>query len=402
MAKRLLLGSAYSVIEPLGLMHLAGVAKQEGWEPKIVMVKDDDFRKFDEQVKDFSPDVLGFSIYTGDHTQVFDYLDGFRTVNNIPVVVGGPHPTYFPRESEKHADYVVLSEGFNGSRRILRGEVKPGIVPLEKQEPFPLPDREGFYRDNPDKRKSPIKSIMTHVGCPYKCTYCYNSSTLEGIASELTPRELAVMEKSLGGRKSRLFPGNKRRVEDVIAEVQNILDVSPETRMIYFQDDVFGSSTDWVEDFARWQVLLIPPEPEPDVTGLRGMPGVTGELRSHLLAIAGKDPEVHQAVMADRAATDAQDVQAFVEARYQNCWWYLRTLDALRIGLDDWDRDQDWSRPFSHAMCAWSEQQFRMMLDLPSALPGEPPVAAMMYWTLRDAVLAGERNPVHHWQEHYR
>jgi hypothetical protein len=157
-----------------------------------------------------------------------------------------------------------------------------------------------------------------------------------------------------------------------------------------------------VEDFARWQVLLIPPEPEPDVTGLRGMPGVTGELRSHLLAIAGKDPEVHQAVMADRAATDAQDVQAFVEARYQNCWWYLRTLDALRIGLDDWDRDQDWSRPFSHAMCAWSEQQFRMMLDLPSALPGEPPVAAMMYWTLRDAVLAGERNPVHHWQEHYR
>ena len=52
MKKRLLLGAAYSVIEPLGLLHLAGFARDLGWERKIVLVKEHDFETLFARVPD--------------------------------------------------------------------------------------------------------------------------------------------------------------------------------------------------------------------------------------------------------------------------------------------------------------------------------------------------------------
>lgn len=246
--RRILLCSAYSVVEPLGLLHLAGIARQEGWEPKIAMVRGNNFASLDDIARDYKPDLLGFSIYTGNHVQVFNYLDTFRMKNNIPVVVGGPHPTYFPNESTRHADWVVLSEGFRGLRKILRGEAQKGIVPLFRQEKFPVPDREGFYRDYPEHKKNPIKSVITQVGCPYSCTYCYNSSTLTAIEPELSKNDLQIMKTSLG-RRLKLFPKSNRSIDEVIREIEEVVRVSPETKVIYFQDDVFGIDNEWIKQF---------------------------------------------------------------------------------------------------------------------------------------------------------
>ena len=150
MNKKVLLCANHSVVEPLGLLHLSKIAEEEGWTPKISLVKNYDFNKLDNLVDEFNPEIIGFTLYTGNHVQTFSYLDNLKKrKSNIGIVLGGPHPTYFPAESKKHSDYVVISEGFNMFRRILNKDVSPGILALEKQERFPVPSRENFYKDYP-------------------------------------------------------------------------------------------------------------------------------------------------------------------------------------------------------------------------------------------------------------
>jgi len=249
--KRILLGASHSIIEPLALFHLSTVAKQEGWQTKIVMASEPGYKELDVAIKEFQPSILGFTIYTGNHLHFKDYFKKLRAKDeDIKIIVGGPHATYFPQDAQQYADYVVVSEGFDSLRRILRGEADPGIVHLKKQEPVPLPDREDFYKENPGYRDNPIKNIITHIGCPYSCTYCYNSSRLERISSALTPEQVEEMRPLLG-RSQKLVPSANRSVDEVIKEIEDIQRVAPATSMIYFQDDIFGENLPWLREFVK-------------------------------------------------------------------------------------------------------------------------------------------------------
>lgn len=252
--KRLLLGAAYSIIEPLGLLHLAGLARDLGWSRKIVLVKNHDFEPLYAAVHEYRPDVIGFNVYTGNHLQTFEAFKRIRVdYPGIRLVLGGPHATYFPMDAVAVADDVVISEGFGALTAILNGGAH-GIFPLVKTMRFPLPDRETFYADHPNHAKSYIKSAITMTGCPYSCKYCYNSSEPSDIKDGLPPDVYAeiVKTKGMGGR---LFPTNVRTVDDVIAEGREIAERWP-TKVIYFQDDVHGFDVKpggWMSQLAaRW------------------------------------------------------------------------------------------------------------------------------------------------------
>jgi len=251
--KRILFGASYSAIEPLGLLHLAGLARDEGWERTFHLVKNHNFNEFFERVEEFKPDVVGFNVYTGNHIQLAEAFKKLKKdYPNISTIVGGPHPTYFPEESKKFGDYVVMSEGFGALKKILRGEAKMGILPMESKEEFPHPDRKTFYSEYPEHGKSKIKSIITMTGCPYTCTYCYNSSTPEDLKGGISP-ELAEQLAKKMGIGGRLFPNNVRSVESIVKEGIEISENWP-TKLLYVQDDVHGLNTKgWLQDFAfRW------------------------------------------------------------------------------------------------------------------------------------------------------
>ncbi len=234
--KRVLLGAAYSSIEPLGLLHLGGLARNLGCERKFYLVKNHDFQPFFDMVKDYRPDIVGFTVYTGNHIQLHEAFKKLkRDFPNIQTAVGGYHPTYFPLESINHADFVVMSEGFKAFRDIINENAEKGIIPLKELEKFPLPDRVAFYKDYPEHGKSKIKSMITGTGCPYGCTYCYNSSTLEDL--KISPKTAEHFVRQ--GMGERLFPQNTRDLEDILKEGREIAENWP-TEMIYFQDDVFG------------------------------------------------------------------------------------------------------------------------------------------------------------------
>ena len=253
MKKRILLGASYSVIEPLGLLHLGGLARDLNWDRNYHLVKNHDFESFFEHVREFKPDVVGFNVYTGNHSQL---AEAYRKIKkdhpNILTIVGGPHPTYFPTESNQYSDFVVMSEGFGALRKILEGEATPGILPMSDSEKFPFPDREEFYAYSPEHARSPIKSMITMTGCPYKCTYCYNSSTPKDLGDNISPELAEQLAKSMG-LGGRLFPHNVRPIEDVLAEGQELAE-KWNTKVIYNQDDVFGfdeKKDGFLEKFAR-------------------------------------------------------------------------------------------------------------------------------------------------------
>ncbi len=250
MTKKVILAAAYSSMEPLAPLHLATVARQEGWEPKIVLGNGPDFLEIMEAIDDYKPDVLGFSIFTGNHNQIFKFIDEAKRGHpRLEVAVGGPHITVFPQKALDHAHYVVPSEGFNGLRRILRGEVTPGIIPLETREPIPSADREDFYNAYPEFRDNPIKSMITQAGCPHSCAHCYNSIHVDTLAHLLSEEQAAKMRAALG-QTGRLFPRSVRTVDEVVAEAQDIQRLAPETKMIFIQDDSFGGNRGWLREFA--------------------------------------------------------------------------------------------------------------------------------------------------------
>jgi len=228
---KVLLVARYYIIEPLGLLHLTGLAQSIGCEVDVELVPNNDFTGLYRRVEEWQPDFVGFQIWTGWHLQTFAACDQVRRIGP-KVIIGGPHVTYFTEQCAQHADYVVRGDGFRNFRRILEGEIGPGVYFDAEQlaEQFPLPDRRIVYDKYAVLRESPIRSMITSIGCPFTCSYCY--------APE--------WNKMYGG-----FTHTQRSVDDVIREGVEIRDRWG-AQMIYLQDDIFGFDYKvWLPEFAR-------------------------------------------------------------------------------------------------------------------------------------------------------
>lgn len=245
--KKILLGAEYSILDPLALFYLSDIAKQEGWIPKIILSRSPEYIEFKKAIKEFKPDLFGATIYTGNHINMWRLFNELKK-QGIGTIAGGPHPTYFPRESAEHSDFVVMGEGFNGLRRILNGKADKGIVHIIESEPFPKSDREEFYKESPQHGNNPIKNIITGTGCYFNCTHCYNSNDI-GEVEDITERQIKDMENAVGSK--RFFPSKQRPVKEVIEEIEYLQRISPLTKMLFLEDDIFGGNIEWLEEFSK-------------------------------------------------------------------------------------------------------------------------------------------------------
>jgi len=221
-------------VEPLGLHYLSQIPLEEGWDCDVELIKGDDFRNFYDKVNGWKPDLVGCHIWTGYHKRMLHVCDWVRA-QGIPVIMGGPHATYSHEQCLPHADFVVRGSGFGYLSQALKGTLTKGVHfnPHGRREMFPVPNRRILYGAYPEFAKSPIKSHFCSVGCPYHCTYCY--------ADEFN--------RIHGG-----FDLVLRSMDDVIHEAQIVMEGWPETKLFYFQDDVFGFKLEWLSEFAqRWR-----------------------------------------------------------------------------------------------------------------------------------------------------
>jgi anaerobic magnesium-protoporphyrin IX monomethyl ester cyclase len=213
---------------PLGLAYLAAVAEQRGDQ---VRVHDGDIedKTLASVLHELAPDLVGITANTTQITAAWRDAELVKSVKNVPVVLGGPHPTTLPEESaaKPFVDAVVRGEGEATWLELLRiweaesrkqgdaafqnahppipgspisdllalhapagityrnanGEIisTPDRQPIPVQElddmPFPAwhlfsLDRYTNLQPTVDQVKGWSLPVLTSRGCPYRCSYC--------------------------------------------------------------------------------------------------------------------------------------------------------------------------------------------------------------------------------------
>lgn len=157
---------------------------------------------------------------------------------------------------------------------------------------------------------------------------------------------------------------------------------------------------------AGYQVLLVPPPPEPDDFGLRDQPGISGMLGSYLSQLFECNDELRSALFREAEDEDGDvdppDLQKFTQQQFWGAYWRLETLDAARKALGDWVENGDWKQAFLHAAAVNCEHQYRWELELPSAFDESVArEAATAYSMFTDIVVSGADNPAREWRDYY-
>ena len=155
--------------------------------------------------------------------------------------------------------------------------------------------------------------------------------------------------------------------------------------------------------FAQYQVLVIPPPPEEDVSGLRQQPGISGELKAHLVDLAASAENLRTDLFGLEETQSFDNVWTIIQILYWKTWWRLETINSVRIEIGDLISDGDWYKPFMHATCASAEHLYRHNLGLPPAFRADvaKPVSTA-YSIYTDIVVSGAKDPDSEWRDYYK
>jgi radical SAM superfamily enzyme YgiQ (UPF0313 family) len=182
-----------------------------------------------------SADLVGISTITPTAPVAYDLISKVKEFRDIPVVLGGAHPSFLPEEGlEKGADFVVRGEGeasFPELIRHLNGDTNSPdeIRGLSFR-------RNGGFQHNPDRplasdlsslpwpdfsmlrnaRSLKLLPVLTSRGCPFHCSFC------------------SVTEMFGGGYRFR-------NTEDVIAELKCLYKANPGAAVSFFDDNFIAS-----------------------------------------------------------------------------------------------------------------------------------------------------------------
>jgi len=197
----------------------------------------------------FKPDIIGMSIVTNN----FQYFRAFgkklKDVMNVPIIVGGIHPTSVPEEviKEDWVDMICIGDGEEAMVELI--EKLESKVDISHIQNLWVKDKNGNVNKNSlrplvkdlDKHPFPDRSIyaqygvlgkrirfMTARGCPHNCSFCVNS-----FRKNLYPEEHYL---------------RKRSVQNVISELE-LLKKQYSPKGIRFEDDVFVLDKKWFNEF---------------------------------------------------------------------------------------------------------------------------------------------------------
>lgn len=181
--------------ELLGIMYISSLLKEQGHECEVLIVNSI------SELGSLSADIIGFYCATEDQGWVLNSARSIKSeIGNIPIIIGGPHPTFSPEMIEAEGiDIVCRGEGeyailelLNNLRdgreicnihnlwvkqngKIYKNEVRPLIENLDE---LPFPDREVYHKYKVIHNNR-TKYFMSSRGCPYSCSYCFNHKLRE-------------------------------------------------------------------------------------------------------------------------------------------------------------------------------------------------------------------------------
>ncbi|MBD3229247.1 MAG: radical SAM protein [Candidatus Lokiarchaeota archaeon] len=189
-----------SAVPPLGLLYLAQVLHDNGYDVKVydqtvITLRNPDLM---ELIKEMDPKIIGFSIIVDNLYTTVDLLDRIKKWNPNIITVGGNYfGTFYPEKLMKEMDldfcirgegeYILLNlvdkiyknkENYNDIKGITyrkNGIIKstPPAEKIKDLDELPFPNRKLIDFNYKLFHKS--TSILTSRGCPFQCRFCFFS-----------------------------------------------------------------------------------------------------------------------------------------------------------------------------------------------------------------------------------
>jgi len=258
-------------IENNGIRSISAVLNKKGFNTHIIFFKrwvNNDICLPSEQEKEIlisllrelKVELVGMGFISPFLKIAQDLTSSIKNNLQVTVVWGGTHATARPEECLKYCDIVCRGEGeyamLDIAEAYARGAALTGIKntyymregKMVSQEMRPLIDDLNSlpYQDYGGNNKYFIENGIQNIdplinavelrsfasrGCPFNCSYCYNS-----ILRKLYPNEKYHRIKS---------------VESVISEIEYTLSKFKKIKKIKFDDDTFVFPRNWVYEFCK-------------------------------------------------------------------------------------------------------------------------------------------------------
>lgn len=231
----------YSFIKQprLGTVILATILEELGYTSKTFIedITEPDWKEL------MKADLVGISSITSTAPRAWQLANYFQALR-IPVVLGGPHFTFLPKEGLHYADYVVRGEGektivelveylkegkplhdilglsFKENGKIIRNPDRPLIQDLDS---VPIPNLKLIK----GWRKIKAIPIATSRGCPFGCKFCsviqmfgrkYRFNSVERTIKELKSVVLEYPGKHVFFIDDN-FAANKKRTRELLERI---------------------------------------------------------------------------------------------------------------------------------------------------------------------------------------
>lgn len=246
-----------NVVPPLGLMYVAAVLEKAGHKVQLFDADPEFDNSIVKEVKEFQPGLIGLSFLTAGYQRALHLMQKLKEeLPDVTYCAGGVHTTAKPVETinEFGVDFIVVGEGedtaleacdklekkeslagvkgvmYRDSGKIIDNGRRDMIKDLDS---IPFPSRHlvdmkpylkppGVIRGCAEKKQT---TIVTSRGCPNRCIYCGSHNIF--------------------GRKTR-----RRSVKNVIDEIDYLCKTYG-VKGIYFCDDTFTLSPEWVREFCE-------------------------------------------------------------------------------------------------------------------------------------------------------
>lgn len=243
-----------------GLAWIAGHLKSLGHEVVChPITKDGQLESVTKILKDYQPNVVGFSLTSCQRRYLDYYADGLRKNHTGLIICGGIHSILDPADilncdavdgvcfGEGEYPLALLGEhldtktsymevpsfwwktnkGQDGDYQIVKNPIEPLVEDLSK---LTLPDYSVFDLKKLHKALNGFAEIMISRGCPYSCTYCCNDAI-----------------KSCYPKDSKYFRILAPDIAvDLLVQYKNNF---PEISGFHFDDDLFTWNKKWVKAF---------------------------------------------------------------------------------------------------------------------------------------------------------